>query len=201
MYTQLFQKPPMSEKLLSKPPFKYLFDVVLALKSATHFAEGLYSDQELDANLYNVHRRPGVEQGAEDPIPSEDHRPCAARRGRQARSQARQNRRRPRARKNQRLASGDVQVSLVCESVALPRRERTLLRPLRNSVLPKPPVLSLPDLSPASRQGEAQGTREGAAQGAAQGDRERARQAAQTPRQAARRAPEAETDGGVEEGA
>jgi TRAF3-interacting protein 1 len=54
MYTKLFQKPPMSEKLLSKPPFKYLFDVVVALKGATHFGEGLYTDQELDPNLYNV---------------------------------------------------------------------------------------------------------------------------------------------------
>lgn len=42
----------MSEKLLSRPPFKYLFDVVIATMKATKFAEGLYSESELDANVY-----------------------------------------------------------------------------------------------------------------------------------------------------
>jgi len=54
MYTKLFSKPPMSEKLLSRPPFKYIFDVVIALMKATHFPEGLFTPEELDPNLYNV---------------------------------------------------------------------------------------------------------------------------------------------------
>lgn len=54
MYTQLFSKPPMSEKLLSRPPFKYIFDVVMALMKATGFPEGLFAPEELDAGLYNV---------------------------------------------------------------------------------------------------------------------------------------------------
>ena len=28
MYSSLFEKPKMSEKLLSKPPFKYIFDII-----------------------------------------------------------------------------------------------------------------------------------------------------------------------------
>lgn len=55
MYTKIFdKKPPMSEKLLTKPPFKYLFDIVVALIKTTKFAEGLYTPAELDANLYAV---------------------------------------------------------------------------------------------------------------------------------------------------
>ncbi len=52
MYTKLFSKPPMSEKLLSRPPFKYLFDVVVALIKTTQFADGLYTEAELDAAIY-----------------------------------------------------------------------------------------------------------------------------------------------------
>ena len=44
----------MTEKLLSRPPFKYLFDVVVALQKSTQFAEGLYSEAKLDANAYAV---------------------------------------------------------------------------------------------------------------------------------------------------
>lgn len=52
VFSSLFQKPKMQDKLLQKPPFKYLFDIVLATMEATKFGEGLYSAQELDASYY-----------------------------------------------------------------------------------------------------------------------------------------------------
>jgi len=54
MYSKLFTKPPMTEKLLSRPPFKYLFDVVVALVKTTSFADGLYAESEFDPGAYAV---------------------------------------------------------------------------------------------------------------------------------------------------
>lgn len=52
MFSALFEKPKMSEKLLQKPPFKYIFDIVKETIKATGFAQGLYNDEELDAEYY-----------------------------------------------------------------------------------------------------------------------------------------------------
>jgi TRAF3-interacting protein 1 len=42
MFSSLFEKPKMSEKLLLKPPFKYIFDIIIETSNATGFAKELY---------------------------------------------------------------------------------------------------------------------------------------------------------------
>jgi len=49
LFSQLFQKPKMNQKLLSKPPFRYLHDIFTATNAATGFGTGLYNAEELDA--------------------------------------------------------------------------------------------------------------------------------------------------------
>ena len=49
MFSQLFEKPKMAEKLLCKPPFRYLHDIFTSTMGATGYAQGLYNEQELDA--------------------------------------------------------------------------------------------------------------------------------------------------------
>jgi TRAF3-interacting protein 1 len=60
MFSSLFEKPKMSEKLLVKPPFKYIFDIIMETTKATGlnfkyglgYGKGLYVADELDGNSY-----------------------------------------------------------------------------------------------------------------------------------------------------
>lgn len=47
--SQIISKPKMSEKLLSKPPFRFLHDTISAVISVTGFGEGLYDATEQDS--------------------------------------------------------------------------------------------------------------------------------------------------------
>ena len=49
MYGQLFEKPRMTQKLLSKPPFRYLHDIFTATSNATGYGTGLFDGDELNA--------------------------------------------------------------------------------------------------------------------------------------------------------
>ena len=52
------KKPPLTEKLLSKPPFRFLHDVVTAvMKLHPGLLEGLYTDEEMHSE--NVKDRDG----------------------------------------------------------------------------------------------------------------------------------------------
>jgi TRAF3-interacting protein 1 len=40
MFGGLFEKPKMSDKLLQKPPFKYIFDIIAETTKVTGFSKG-----------------------------------------------------------------------------------------------------------------------------------------------------------------
>ena len=55
MFSTLFEKPKMSEKLLMKPPFKYIFDIIVETSNRTSgFVKEVYSPAELQPDFYNT---------------------------------------------------------------------------------------------------------------------------------------------------
>jgi TRAF3-interacting protein 1 len=43
---QIVSKTPLTTKLLAKPPFRFLHDLIMEIIRNTQFAEGLYSEEE-----------------------------------------------------------------------------------------------------------------------------------------------------------
>ena len=49
MLGEIITRPKLSEKLLSKPPFRFLFDIVLEVIKVSGFASTLYTPEEMDS--------------------------------------------------------------------------------------------------------------------------------------------------------
>lgn len=56
LFSKLIEKPKMAEKLLKKPPPKYVFDIIINTMKKTGFPEGLYNDTELDVKHFEAVR-------------------------------------------------------------------------------------------------------------------------------------------------
>ena len=52
MYEELFSKPKMSEKLLVKPPFRYLHDIFTATMGKTGFGQNLFQGEDLNSKSF-----------------------------------------------------------------------------------------------------------------------------------------------------
>lgn len=64
LYSSLIEKPKMAEKLLMKPPFKYIFDIIAETGKVTGFANGTYTHysglfdgEEMKADYYGEKTR------------------------------------------------------------------------------------------------------------------------------------------------
>ena len=54
MFSSLIQKPKMTEKLLKKPPLKYIYDNLLNTMKQTGFPKGLYTAEEEDHKYFEA---------------------------------------------------------------------------------------------------------------------------------------------------
>ena len=52
MYSSLFDNPKMSKKHLQRPPFKYILHIIIKTMKVQNFANGLFTENELDMSFY-----------------------------------------------------------------------------------------------------------------------------------------------------
>lgn len=66
---EIITKPPLTAKLLSRPPFRYLHDIVTEVVRQTGFLEGLYSAEELNvSNIQDKEQKMNFLQKAVDAV-------------------------------------------------------------------------------------------------------------------------------------
>jgi len=53
LLSEIIQRPKLTDKLLSKPPFRYLHDIITEVVKVTGFAKNLYTDLEMDSANVN----------------------------------------------------------------------------------------------------------------------------------------------------
>ena len=68
LFASLIQKPKMTEKLLKKPPPKYIYDIILNTMSKTGFPKGLFTAEEEDHKYFesDAHHKLDILQKAID---------------------------------------------------------------------------------------------------------------------------------------
>ena len=54
LYSGFIEYPQMVPKYLKRPPFKYIFSIFYETNQKTHFADGLFSEEELDKDFYST---------------------------------------------------------------------------------------------------------------------------------------------------
>ena len=52
LFSKLFDKPKMTEKLLKKPPPKYVYDIIMNTMKVTWFPKGLFTAEEMDPKFF-----------------------------------------------------------------------------------------------------------------------------------------------------
>ena len=52
LFSKLFDKPKMTEKLLKKPPPKYVYDIIMNTMKVTGFPKGLFTAEEMDPKFF-----------------------------------------------------------------------------------------------------------------------------------------------------
>ncbi|KAJ3112076.1 TRAF3-interacting protein 1 [Phlyctochytrium bullatum] len=61
LLSKIIKKPPLTAKLLAKPPFRYLHDMFMEIIKTTSFAVGLYDESETNSENVKVSIANGVE--------------------------------------------------------------------------------------------------------------------------------------------
>ena len=53
LYSKLIEKPKMQEKLLRKPPPRYVYDILIATMGVTGYPKGLYTEEETSPKYFD----------------------------------------------------------------------------------------------------------------------------------------------------